>query len=293
MTICVSVKVSEGLVLAADSTAAVQGIVRDPSGQNTAGILKTYDNVRKLSHIKDYPIGTLSWGTALIGARSVESLIKEYEYSLPSMQEEHEKRRGARITSQKEEPPFTYSVREIASGLMAHISNSYRVEFDNFPEAQKPPLGVLVSGYSSGQFFPEQWRIDLRQPNELVELRPDQNGKPNFGANWFGLTDAINRLHKGVEDGAILKLAERLQVPSEEALKFFAEFEYPVVFDGMPLQDAIDYAAYLVNVVIGRFRFVIGAPLCGGEIDAAVITPNAFTWVQRKSWKVKSFQINR
>lgn len=284
MTICVSVKVSEGLVLAADSTAAVQGWIGEQKGNPQ--ILKTYDHARKLSHIKDYPIGTLTWGTSLIGSRSVESLIKEFEYTLPSVQEEQERMREIRKSQGKvpDEEGFAYSVQEIAKGLLNHISNFYKAEFENLPE--KPLLGILVSGYSSGQFFPEQWGLDIPSSSELVELRPDQNGKPNFGANWFGITDAIIRLHKGLDDRAIIKISEQFKVPTEEARKLFADLEYPVIFDGMPLQDAIDYTVYLVNVVIGRFRFVLGAPLCGGEIDVAVITPDAFTWIQRKSWKV-------
>ena len=51
-------------------------------------------------------------------------------------------------------------------------------------------------------------------------------------------------------------------------------------------QDAIDLALWLTNIVIGRFRFVIGVPLCGGDIDIAVITPKEFSWVKRKSWTV-------
>jgi hypothetical protein len=54
----------------------------------------------------------------------------------------------------------------------------------------------------------------------------------------------------------------------------------------MPLQDAIDYAVYLVNVVIGRFRFTVGPAVCGGDIDVAVVTPDAFTWIRRKSWRI-------
>ena len=60
--------------------------------------------------------------------------------------------------------------------------------------------------------------------------------------------------------------------------------QYPVSFDGMPIQEAIDYAEYLVKTVIGRFRFTLGPELCGGDVDIAVVTPQAFTWVQRKSW---------
>jgi hypothetical protein len=288
MTICVSVKVSEGLALAADSTATVQGWLGQPGGQPQ--ILKTYDHARKLSHIKDYPIGTQSWGISLIGSRSVESLIKEFEYSLPSVVEEQEKMKEIRKTRGQipDDEKFAYSVKEIASGLLKHITVFYDAEFENAPE--KPALGILVSGYSSGQFFPEQWGLDIPKSSELIELRPNQNGKPDFGANWFGMTDAINRLHKGLDDRAIVKVSELTKLPQEEILKLFAGLEYPVLFDGMPLQDAVDYATYLVNVVIGRFRFVLGAPVCGGEVDVAVITPNAFTWVQRKSWKVRNHQ---
>ena len=77
------------------------------------------------------------------------------------------------------------------------------------------------------------------------------------------------------------------KVSEQEIRDVLQSLEYAVSFAGMPLQDAIDYAVYLINVAIGRFRFVIGAPLCGGEIDVAVITPKDFTWVRRKSWKVE------
>ena len=289
MTICVSVKVSEGLVLAADSTVTVHGAAQDPSGNVMRGILKTYDHARKLSHIKDFPIGTLTWGIAHIGSRSVASLIKEYEYKLPSLQEEEQgiaERRMRREAQPVERPQFR--VQEIAQGLLEHVRASYEAEFAEQPREVRPVLGILVSGYSWDQFFPEQWLIDLLGSGELIRVRPDANGKPDFGANWFGLTDAIVRLHWGRDDRAVGILAERFGASIEEVRKLLEPLQYPVIFDGMPLQDAIDYAVYLVNVAIGRFRFSVGAPLCGGEIDVAVITPNTFTWVQRKSWRVRA-----
>lgn len=293
MTICVSVKVSEGLVLAADSTAAIQGALQDAAGASTVGILKTYDHVRKLSHIKDYPIGTLTWGTALVGARSVESLVKEYEYSLPSLEEENEKIKERRKRAGvKTDERYQYSVQDIALGLLNHVKHFYEKEFAGQPPDRQPLLGILVSGYSAGQFFPDQWLIELPASATLKPVRPDINGKPDFGANWFGLTDAIVRLHWGRDDQALDILAKHFSVPPEEIRQLLDRLQYPVFFGGMPLQDAIDYAVYVVNVVIGRFRFVVGAPLCGGEIDVAVITPNAFTWVQRKSWKVRPAMAN-
>lgn len=281
MTICVSVKVSEGLVLGADSTAAIEGHI----GDNPPGVLKTYDHVRKLAHIKDYPIGTLTWGTAHVGARSVDSLIKEYEYTLPSLQEEQERRKEQRMRGESPKE-YRYNVRHIAERLVAHIKEFYDREFQNRPESERPFLGLLASGYSSGQFFPEQWLVQLPAMPELHELRPGRDGQPDFGANWFGLTDAIIRLHWGRDDKALAILSERFDVPLDAIRELFAPLQYPVLFGGMPLQDAIDYVVYLINVVIGRYRFVVGAPLCGGDIDVAVIRPNDFTWVKRKSWRV-------
>lgn len=288
VTICVSVKVGEGLVLASDSTAVVQGAITGPDGKSQTGILKTYDHARKLSHVKDYPIGTLSWGMALIGSRSVESLIKEYEHTLSSLSEEEDKLREKRMRGEAEHSErHEYSVKAIADGLYSHIASFYKQEFPEAPEEALPELGILVSGYSTGQFFPEQWLLQFPGGARPQEIRPNVDGKPDFGANWYGLTDAIVRLHWGRDDNLIDIVSQRFGVALEEAQSLLSETQYPVFFNGMPLQDAIDYAVYLVNVVIGRFRFVVGAPLCGGEIDVAVITPNTFTWIQRKTWKIR------
>jgi hypothetical protein len=286
MTICVSVKVSEGLVLAADSTAAISGNIKDPKGKGAPGILKTYDHVRKLAHIKDYPIGTLTWGAALVGARSVESLIKEYAHYLPSIEEEEEKIKARRMHEENVDP-YKYGVKEIAEGLLKHIRRYYDATFAGLPRENQPHLGILVSGYSSGEFFPDQWLMEIPVRDELMEVRPNRQGKPDFGANWYGLTDAIIRLHWGRDESALGVIAKNFNKSIDDIREMLAPLQYPVIFDGMPLQDAIDYAVYLVNVVIGRFRFVVGAPLCGGEIDVAVITPGTFTWIQRKSWGVK------
>lgn len=280
MSICVSVKASEGLVLAADSAIAIEGRI----GDGPPGILKTFEHVRKLSHIKDYPIGTLSWGTALVGPRSVYSLIKEWEYDLPSLQEEEGKVKAKRFQDSEADAHYSYTVKDRAQGLLGYILKYYDAEYTD--QEGRPFLGMLIGGFSAGSPHSEQWLFELPNRPELVEVRPDVNGQPVFGANWFGRTDAIVRLHHGRDDHALQIISQRFGVPTEEIVELLGPLQYAVPFAGIPLQDAIDYAVYLVNVVIGRFRFVVGAPLCGGEVDVAVVTPNNFTWVKRKDWKV-------
>jgi len=265
MTIVVAVKVNDGLVLAADSAVAVHG---GPAGQ-PPGVLKTYDYGRKLCHIRDYPIGTLNWGVSLLGSRTIESLISEYEFGLL----------GA-----KAKPGF--KVREIAEGLRAFLQERYETQYGPLSPGTQPPLGALVSGYSDGAYFPEQYLFEFPVTPELQVRRPDrENGEPNLGFDWFGLTDAITRLIKGADPRLGEVLAQRLETSPEETWELLAQYEYRIAFEGMPLQDAIDLAVYLVEMTIGRYRFAVGAPLCGGEVDTAVITPRGFTWIYRKNWR--------
>ena len=280
MSICVSVKVSEGLVLVADSAAAIQG----RTGDGQQGILKTFEHVRKSSHIKDYPIGTLNWGAALIGSRSVYSLIKEWEYDLPSLQEEEEKVKANLLQDSEADAHYRYTVKDRAQDLLNRIRKYYNAIYSD--QQVRPFLGMLIGGFSAGSPHSEQWLFELPNRPELVEVRPDVNDQPDFGAHWFGITDAIVRLHFGRDDSALKIISQHFGVTTEEIVELLGPLQYAVPFAGMPLQDAIDYAVYLVNVVIGRFRFVVGAPLCGGEVDVAVVTPNNFTWVKRKDWKV-------
>lgn len=279
MSVVIVVKVSEGLVLAADSAATLTGRVTGPDGVIGEGVLQTFYNAKKLLQIgNDLPIGVLTWGQAFIGPRTVESLIREWEYnnswqSLDTFREVH--------------PNEEYSVENCARQLMEHLANAHQEEFGNRPKEQQPGLGIVVAGYSEKSFFPEIWRFVVPFDDDVSNQRPDQNGKPNFGASWFGITEPIIRLHFGRDEGAVKILSEKFNVSTEEILKALRPLEYQVPFAQMPLQDAIEYANYMLNVVIGRFRFVAGPELCGGQIDIAAITQREFTWISRKTWKLE------
>jgi len=267
MSIVVYVKVSEGIVIAADSMAAIEGEIVGPNGKAQRGILKTFEHAKKVSHLANYPIGTLTWGLSQIGARTIESLIKEFE-TLP------------------ESEVKDYKVKDLADKLCDFIKKRYDALFTNKKEAKKKPgLGMIVCGFSKGQYFPEEYRMILPIETQPVRLRPDlPDGRPNFGANWYGLTDPIVRFYLGY-DQRLPQIMKELSIEDGKIKQITKGFEYQVVFPGMPLQDAIDFASFLVELCIWRNRFVIGAPKVGGNIDVAVITHDKFEWVSRKEWK--------
>lgn len=269
MTICVSVRIPEGLILAADSMVTLEGTVNTPKGPQM-GVLQTFEFANKLTRIKDYPIGVMTWGIASISNRSIPSLIMEWEHDLPSL--EHNP---------------TFAVRDMADALQRFIAGRYDKVYP--ATAKRPSLGVFIGGYSHSQFFSDQFFCEW--PNKITwqEVRPNKpDGSPDFGANWFGQTDALSRLIHGYDKAGINELMKRgadktiVQKWRDDHVS-----ELPLVFDGMPLQDAVDFANYAVQLTIGRFRFAIGVPVCGGNVDIAVITPNAFQWAQRKQWAIK------
>ena len=269
MTICISVRVAEGLVLAADSAVMLEGTINTSQGQQR-GIVQTFEFANKVAQFKDYPIGVMSWGIGSISDRSVPSLVMESEYNYASVKDNE-----------------SYTVRQVADALLEELRRRYVAAYSS--QSRQPRLGLFVGGYSARQFFSDQYTYEFPTSQDWETVRPNKpDGGPSFGANWYGQTNALMRLIKGYDarglDGLVQRGADQAVIQrwvDDEAS------EWPVVFDGMPLQDAIDFADYAAQVTIGAFRFGVGPPRCGGNIDIAVITPVAFHWAQRKQWSIK------
>jgi hypothetical protein len=280
MTICVAVRVAEGLVLSADSTVALMGVVQNQQGQAQQVMIQSFNYANKVTHFKDYPVGVLAWGLGSIEARSIQSLIGEFEYTYAE--------RSAK---------GPYTVKEIGDALVAFIKTRYDAAFPA-PVAPapagasstpvRPILGLLVGGFSHMEFFSSEYVYVFPDNIAAQEVRPNRaDGKPDFGVNWYGMTDALIRLILGYDENAMKELINR-GADATIVKKWVDDHvsQLPLVFDGMPIQDAIDFADYATRVVIGRFRFATGAILCGGDVDIAVITPDAFRWAQKKRWGV-------
>ncbi len=269
MTICVSVRTPEGLVLAADSMVSLEGTVNTPQGSQT-GIFQTFEFANKVMQLKDYPIGVMSWGMASISNRSIQSLIMEFEYDYKSLKDNK-----------------TYTVKNIANDLLTELKAKYDTAYPT--SGQQPLLGLYIGGYSSRQFFSDQYTYEFPKSTDWAVVRKNKpDGNPDFGANWYGQTGTLIRLIKGYD---LVSLDELIKRGADKAIiqQWVNDnaSEMRLIFDGMPIQDAVDFADYAVQVTIGAFRFMAGPPLCGGNIDIAVITPAAFHWAKRKQWSIK------
>ena len=297
MTIVVSVQCSEGIVLAADSAIAIFPLAPDPNQKPGEPMrpMRVWPHAKKVSHISDYNVGALSFGLGALGLRNIQSLMYEFE------------------VSGRAKPGKRWNVGKVAADLHEFLAEKYD---GTFGEERRPDrtLGMVVAGYSKGSFEPEQYRFVIPYDKSPVKLT---FGGARVGIVFFGLPEPIYRLVHGIDaDLAVAlskvaftqeqlnQLADGLAARKidEERIDIFlgamntstSEFEkfvawkelmsYDMVLQGMPLQDGIDLACWLIDATAGSYRFAKDDPLAGGAIDVAVITHASYTWIQRKSW---------
>jgi hypothetical protein len=261
VTICISIKVPDGLVLAADSMSSYTVLNPATGGWD---VVQSYSYAHKVVQLGGGLTGVLTWGAGSLQRRSMQNLLEEFASTTG-------------ITT----------IKSASVALAEFMKKLYAQEYSE-PQSQ-PLLGFLVGGYDDSSPFAGQWGFELPGTPSPVEVLPSVSNKPAFGAQWFGQTDAIMRLIYGYDP----RLAQALKNSGFDGAAvdtFFApenlfasKIPYEIIFDGMPLQDAIDLAAYLIHTVKGRFRFVVGPKVCGGPVDIAVIKRNSFEWIRQKT----------
>lgn len=277
MTIAISLKVNDGLVLAADSASTIFG--EDLTGQT--GVINVYDNAIKVFNLrKGLPLGAITWGAGAIGTSSISTLIKDLRRRFRD-----EKSTESQSWLVK---PDLYTVEDVAFKVKHFMYDEmYVPAFSSWEEQSKPFLGFIVAGYSPESAMAEEYSISMQGDScegpELV--RPiDQ-----VGVTWNGEPEAISRLLLGHGTALPTVLHERLGVPEEQvdpATQILQQsLATPLVQPAMPFQDAIDLAEFLVDTTIKYSRFLPGAPTVGGPLEVAGISKHeGFKWIRRKHY---------
>jgi hypothetical protein len=254
MTICASVKVRDGLVLATDSMSQIQGT--NEAGET--GVLKTYSNAKKLFRIGDLPIGVMSYGIGNIGKRSIQGFMRDFQSD-------------------------AQTVEGVTTALYHYIKGYYDTEFGSLKEDQKPALGFFVAGYLHNQTFAEEWEFLLPRDTQPKEVRDAEE----FGASWRGIDRPFTRLYVGV-DPSLPGMLSELELDNETIRNLLDGFQAAIIFDGMPIQDAINFAAFILRTTIGMSTFEVGPPVCGGPLQIAVIfLDGKFQWISEHTFKLQ------
>lgn len=276
MTIALHMKVNDGIVLATDSASTI--MAQSPSGE--LGVINVYNNANKLFNIhKQLPIGLITWGAGSIGNMSISTLVKDFRDNI------------TRVVDKKVDV-YNYKVEDIGKLFAEFIYTRYQKEFAGWP--QKPDVGFVIAGYSSGQEMAEEWLIEITNGvccGPILKRKIDETG-----LSWYGQPEAITRLYKGFAT----KLPELLVstgIMDQQNIGNFLDIvaqncEIPLTHPAMPIQDAIELAEFLVDLTEKYFRFIPGPQTVGGPIEIATITKHeGFKWIKRKHYYDKDINI--
>jgi hypothetical protein len=258
VTIIVSVKINDGIVMAADSAGTMH------SGQ-------IYTHANKITNLcEGLPVGAMSTGAGGIGNESVETLLKDLRQRFAGADPVH---------ADWQLDPMTYTLEQVAGRLRTFL---FEEKAALCPEPTN--LQLRLCGYSAGRPLAEVWEVsmtglDCPPPRQIMN-------ETAFGVMWVGQYEALNRLIFGlgfdigaalVKHGIPEEQAGRLQ--DELVRDLYATLSVPA----MPIQDAIDLARFLVETTIGFVRFAVFLPKSvGGAVQIAAITKHeGFRWVQQ------------
>jgi hypothetical protein len=268
MTIVITVKINDGIVLAADSATTFS----DQQG----AVVKIYNNANKAFNlVKGLPIGGLTWGAGGIGSASISTNTKDLRRRLTGDDPGHADWKLDRDT---------YTIEAVAQRAREFMFEElFRGAYSDNPPAEYF-LGYKVCGYSANAPLPELW--DFRIADGKCEPPRLMRGQEDCGPNWDGEYEAMDRLLLGVgsnyrqaliDDGLPPEVADKLNHAIIRKLRV------PVVLAAMPIQDAIELAIFMVETTIRFVRFNLRAETVGGPVETAVITKHeGFKWVQRK-----------
>jgi hypothetical protein len=259
MTIIVSVKISDGIVMAADSATTLfikEGLP-----------VQIYEHANKIVNlVKGLPIGVMTCGAGGIGSTSIATLLKDLRQQLAGKQDDLKL-------------PADYTMALVASRV--HRFFAEKATAAGF-------LGSLllrICGYSTNRPLPEVWQVNFIGGSCTA---PEQvQSETDFRPLWDGQPEALNRLIYGSADGLSVAVASALGLDAEQAKKadaaLYSQHE-TLILPAAPIQDAIDLARYMIETTKGFVRFsVTRVKTVGGPVEIAAITKHeGFKWVQRK-----------
>jgi hypothetical protein len=259
MTLTISLKVPDGLVLAAESLQTLEGTV---TGKGELGVkCPKCQEEFKISDLPLPPIripsgssptankiyvitkrvptlGVATFGAAFLQGQTVESHLRSFE--------------GQKVVGKE-------TVQEISQKLLDYMQTilSKEVDVTRLPDGAVP-IGFQVVGFDNDEI---EGKINLVETGKTPKITPQSQGKGKFGCTFAGDGRVVAKLWK--EDASI-----PLPKPN---------------YGFMTLQDAVDYAIFLIRTTIGYQTFATMIPTCGGEIDVMTITYNkGIEWVQKK-----------
>jgi hypothetical protein len=209
------------------------------------------DNAIKLFTVGNCAIAT--YGTAIIGPQSIAGLIDEFVAQLDDTSIEAET-----------------LARELGDSFADRFNSAY----PDFDADNGWALGFLVAGYNGdgvGRLY--EVLVPTREVTEHVSTQ-------TLGGITRGQYDIVDRVIYGVDWHRLL-----VDGISEEVQERLGQLRFHLILPST-LQDAIDFAMFIIRTTIDMQRFSDGTlgnagsfPTCGGPIRVLSVTRGGVEWI--------------
>jgi len=232
MSLCISIYVPSGVVMATDSR--VSGVLTRNEETANGTLSRVHerivfsDSAQKLLIFEQAGVAISTFDTAIVEKYPVEHHLRRF--------------------MELEQPKSDISIEEITRKLVGFFKGRF----------SGTGVGFHVAGYRQEgiQHVPY-----LYSCHTLAESTPTRRNANAEGDTLYGITRSGETL-----------ITNRL-----------IDTDAAPIFDAMPLQDAVDYALFLMRTTVEALRFEPRFPAVGGAIDVLVITPQKMEFVQCKT----------
>ena len=257
VTIILSIKVQDGVVMASDSAVLHRGHLYVNADKN-------------IQLVRGLPIGVLISGDGAVGTRALTSVMQDFSIRAAL--------RGNACFVDKD----SYTLAQVATQLRDFILEASLASLSPIRSA------LILSGYSAQADLPETWSIRF---DGIEAIEPELVwGEDEYGLSWEGQAGCINRLlgdvpHAGLNEEHAQLAEVSLFNQNVSDLPEDAVDSPMLVTPGMPLPDAVDVARFLMGTSLAfeRLRADRHLKTIGGPVDLAIITRHeGFRWIQRK-----------
>ena len=205
MTVIVSVKINDGIVMAADSVSSF------PNGLS-------YQHANKIVNLqKGLPIGAMVTGNGGIGNESIETLLKDLRRRFSGLDSAH---------PDWKLDPNSYTMEDVANKVREFIFTEKAQQF-----VGEVWMQIRICGYSAGRPLSEVWEVKLegKACNPPSKIQKEEDCAPM----WDGEYEALNRLFFGIGANFVPTAVAQLGMTEEQAKeahgKLIASMYQPMV----------------------------------------------------------------
>lgn len=263
MTLIVSLRIPDGIVIAGDSLATMMGNMQAKvqldvvcpeckhqhrvDAEIGLGNLPstTFSYAQKVfPFLKEYGVGV--FGSGQLAGKTIFFAMREYENELV-----------------KEKNQFPEGVSNVANAIGNYLHDLLKKQVEKDGKKLEEmdekwhPMGFQVVGYDGQD--PKTIEVNLGKENTI-------NIYEKSGVTVSGASTMVGMLFDRYKKN-----------PQEQP-----------IYEIFSLQDAIQYAEFLISTTASQQQFSRSIPKVGGQIDVALVTPfDNFQWIKRKKLSSK------